>query len=88
LVPLRLYKVGARLAGFGDLGETGAWGRCSQAPEDRGVQQLTAFVDPVRASRHFLMPFKEYSFECLASDMEVLSFMRHLMKPVITCACI
>lgn len=39
-----------------------------------GTQQSTAFTHPVRTSRHFLISFKTHTFECLASDLEVVGF--------------
>ena len=39
-----------------------------------GAQQNAAFAQPVRASRHFLISFKEHTFECLASNLEVVGF--------------
>lgn len=37
-------------------------------------QQNTAFAHPVRASRHFLISFNGHTFECLASELEVVGF--------------
>jgi len=39
-----------------------------------GAQENTAFAHPVRTSRHFLISFNEHTFECLASDLEVIGF--------------
>jgi hypothetical protein len=49
-----------------------------KAPRTRkriwGEQEAVAFPHPLRASRHFLIAFKEQTFECLASDLEVVGF--------------